>query len=447
MHKAVDYLVIGGGSGGLASARRAAKYGKKVALIEANRLGGTCVNVGCVPKKIMWNACSMVHDLELAKDYGIESSHTLHWDVLKNNRDAHIAKLNQIYSNNLQKDNVEVIDGWASFKDPHTVKVEGFGEISAPHILIAPGSKATMPDIPGAEHLLNSDDFFLFDKAPSKALVIGNGYIAAELAGVLNSFGTETYINIRGEQFLRAFDRSITEVLEEVMARDGIKFLKSRILTSVHKEDNGYSVTFNTGETFNFEKVICAIGREANVEGLGLEAAGVRLHSTGFIETDEYENTNVEGLYSLGDVNGKLQLTPVAIAAGRALADRLFGGKPDAKLDYDSVPTVMFTHPPVGCVGLTEEEARTRFGDSVKVYRTRFNNLFYAVSEHKTPTLMKLVCVGQEERVVGLHALGKGVDEMVQGFAVAVKMGATKAQFDKTVAIHPTASEELVTMV
>jgi glutathione reductase (NADPH) len=447
MHRSFDLIVIGAGSGGLGAARRAAKYGRSVALIESSSLGGTCVNVGCVPKKVTWNVCSILEELKYARHYGITvPSHEFDFNDFKMRRDAYIHKLNDIYRNNLRNDNVNLIKGVATFKDAKTLEIEGEGELTASHILIATGSRPIKPDIPGSEFLSLSDDFFALDKIPKRVLLIGNGYIAAELSNVFNSLGAETSIAIRDRNFLGRFDRSIAEHLAACMEEEGVKFLWDRELVEVRKEENGLKAVFQNGEVVETDLILTAIGRTANVERLNLKAAGLEQDMFGNIKVDEYENTNVEGIYAVGDVTGKLQLTPVAVAAGRKLADRLFGGVPDAKLDYNLVPTVMFTHPPIGTIGLTEQAARQMHGDDVKVYSSKFNNMYYAVGEKKVPTFMKLVCLGTDEKVIGLHAVGRNVDEMIQGFAVAIKMGATKRDFDNTVAIHPTASEEFVTM-
>lgn len=447
MQRSFDYIVIGAGSGGLASARRAAKYGKSVAIIESTYLGGTCVNVGCVPKKVTWNACHILEELRYAESYGISvQSHEFDFTEFKKRRDGYVSKLNDIYHNNLRNDNVTLIRGLATFKDANTIEVEGEGEFTAPHILIATGSTAIKPQIPGSEFLSTSDDFFALDILPHRVLVIGNGYIAAELSNVFNTLGVETAIAIRGTDFLGRFDRSITEQLAAVMLEEGVNFLWDREVVEVKKEENEYIAVFQNGETFKADFILAAIGRSPNTSKLNLKAAGIIQDRFNNVRVDEYENTNVEGVYAVGDVTGNLQLTPVAIAAGRKLSDRLFGGIPDAKMDYDLVPTVMFTHPPIGSIGFTEQSARQKYGDEIKVYSAKFNNMYYALGAKKVPTFMKLVCLGPEEKVIGLHAIGRNVDEMIQGFSVAIKMGATKRDFDNTVAIHPTASEEFVTM-
>ncbi|CAG9320718.1 unnamed protein product [Blepharisma stoltei] len=446
MHSAFNYLVIGGGSGGLASARRAAKYGMKVALIENSRLGGTCVNLGCVPKKVMWNAAHLIEDRKVYDSYGFSSGLSTDWATLKANRDAYIERINNTYITNLKKEGVEVLKGFAKFSGKSSIVVNDSSEYTSSNILIASGSEATYPDIPGKELLSSSDDFFYLQEKPKKVLILGNGYIACELACMLNSFGVDTTLAIRVNQFLRAFDADLTKILKEYMEQEGVKFKMQTLISEAKKIGDKLEATFNNGEKDQYDKIFCAIGRKAKIGGMNLELTGVKQKDDGFIITNEWEETSTKGIYALGDVTGKIQLTPVAIAAGRRLSDRLFAGKTDSKLDYSNVPTVMFSHPPLGTVGLTELQARAKYGDDVKVYYKKFTNMFFSLSPHKEPTVMKVVCVGNEERIVGMHGLGRGVDEMIQGFSVAVKMGARKKDLDNTVAIHPTASEEFVTM-
>jgi glutathione reductase (NADPH) len=442
MKKIYDYLVIGAGSGGMASARRAAKYGKKVGIIESKELGGTCVNLGCVPKKIMWNSANLLEDSKVSEGYGISFTNATSFSALKRNRDAYILKLNNIYQTNLQKENIEIIKGTGRFDSPKTVKV-GSDVYCSDNILIATGSSPLLPNFPGKEFLYTSDDFFKLESLPKKVLVIGNGYIAAELAGIFNTYGVDTTIIIRGQRFLSGFDHDISAFLHKIYASEGIKFIFSSEIQSISRSDDDFLVKIND----NLEKysyVISSIGRTPNTYGLNLEGLGIKLQS-GHVYTDEFDNTTVPGIYAVGDVVDKPKLTPVAIAAGRKLSDRLFGNKV-AKMEYNYIPTVVFSHPPIGSVGLTELQARDLYPDT-KVYKTQFNSMFYAVSSHKVPTLIKLIVAGKDEKVVGLHGIGRGMDEIVQGFAVAIKMGATKKDFDSTIAIHPTVSEEFVTLV
>ncbi len=440
----IDYLVIGGGSGGVASARRAASYGARVVLIEEKALGGTCVNVGCVPKKVMWNAATMSEMLHDAKEYGfLCSEHKgFDWSILKKARDRYISRLHGIYDSLLEKSHVTVINGHASFTGPKTISVNG-ESYTAKHILITPGGTPTFPNIPGAEYGMSSDGFFALDDQPKKVAIVGAGYIAVELAGVLNALGSEVSLLIRKESVLRRFDHDIQAQLLKEMQQAGIQILSNSHISKLEKKNDQIIIN----DKLNVDCLIWAIGRHPNTASLNLDATSVKTDKRGYIEVDEFENTSCKGVYALGDVVDKIALTPVAIAAGRALAARLFNGDINAKLDYETVPSVIFSHPAIGSVGLSEEEAITRFGaDNIKVYKSQFTNMYHAVTERKTGTFMKLITKLPEETVLGLHVIGIGADEMLQGFAVAVKMGATKADFDRTVAIHPTASEELVTL-
>ncbi len=445
-----DYLVIGGGSGGIASARRAAKLGKRVAVFEPNPLGGTCVNRGCVPKKVMWMTAAMAESLHDAPDYGfvLDTPPTFHWPTIKKARDAYVERLNGIYQTNLDKAGVTLVPTYARFLDPHTIEAGG-ATYTADHILIAAGGYPKVPNVPGAELGITSDGFFELEDRPRRAAIVGAGYIAVELAGMLQALGTETHLYIRRDKVLRHFDPMLSETVTEELEHHGVTLHRESQIERVEGEPGGpLTIHDARGESLaDVDTLLWAIGRAPHVEALGLDAAGIALNDDGTIRTDAFENTNQPGVYALGDINGKLELTPVAIAAGRRLVDRLFDGKPEAKLDYRNVPTVVFSHPPMGTVGLTEPEARAEYGDDqVKVYRASFTNMYHAVTSRKTSTKMKIVTVLPEERVVGLHLIGIGADEMLQGFAVAVNMGATKADLDRTVAIHPTASEELVTM-
>ncbi|XP_037072790.1 LOW QUALITY PROTEIN: glutathione reductase, mitochondrial-like [Pollicipes pollicipes] len=446
IHK-FDYLVIGGGSGGIASARRAAEFGVKVGLVENSALGGTCVNVGCVPKKIMFNAASHADALQHHKHYGFNVEPTpFDWPAVKKNRDAYIKRLNGIYENNLLKSKVKLINGKATFVGERTVQVDG-QLYEGEHVLIATGGRPSAPGVEGAEHGIDSDGFFELEKLPKRAFVVGAGYIAVEMAGILKTLGSDVTMLIRHDQVLRTFDSMISEVVTQQLQNIGINLLKNDGFAGATKDEQGtLSVATKSGQAFtNIDCLLFAIGRVPNVE-IGLEKAGVQLEK-GHIRVDAFQNTSAPGVYALGDVCGRALLTPVAIAAGRRLAHRLFNKQPELKLDYENIPSVVFSHPPSGSVGLTEREARDQFGDAqVRVYSSVFTPLEFALSEHKVKTHMKLVCAGADERVVGLHMVGHAVDEILQGFAVAVKMGATKAQFDDCVAIHPTSAEELVTM-
>ena len=447
MSQKYDVFVIGGGSGGVAHARRAAEYGAKVAVAEYGPLGGTCVNVGCVPKKVMWNAASIAHHIEHAADYGINVAVDGHyWDVIKGRRDAYVKRLNGIYENLLDTSKVDYIAGAARFVDAHTVAV-GDTEYKADHIVIATGGRPMVPDIPGAEHGITSDGFFELEDRPQTVLIAGSGYISVELAGVLNGLGSDVGVLVRKDGVVRSFDPMLGAELQQAMREDGIRMETRVIPESLEKTDDG--IVFNAEDGRNFGPVDCviwAIGREPNTAGLDLEKAGVEQDKYGFIPVNDFQHTNVEHIFGLGDVTGRPALTPVAIAAGRRLADRLYGGMEGRHLDYQWIPTVIFSHPPMGTIGMTEPEAHEKFGDSVKIYTSSFTNMYYALGEDKQRSSMKLITVGDDERIVGCHVIGDGAEEMMQGFEVAILLGATKSDFDDTVAIHPTSAEELVTM-
>ncbi|MCW8827316.1 MAG: glutathione-disulfide reductase [Gammaproteobacteria bacterium] len=448
MSKHYDLLSIGGGSGGLSAAERAAMYGKKAAVIEMGKMGGTCVNVGCVPKKVMWNAASVAHTLHDAKDYGFDIRFEgFDWAKLVEGREKYIKGINDWYGNYLDDSKIDWIRGEAKFVDAHTLEVNG-EQYTADHIVISPGGVPAVPNVDGAEHGITSDGFFALNEQPQRVAVVGSGYIAVELAGLLNALGSEVDLLLRKGHFLGNFDSMLRETLMEEMVNDGVNILPNMSVLKVEKDTKGkLTIHCHGGHVMEgFDQLIWAIGRTPNTANLNLDAAGIEHDAHGFIPTDEYQNTNVTDVYAVGDVIGKSQLTPVAIAAARRLGDRLFNHQPERKLDYENIPTVMFSHPPIGTIGMTEGEARERYGDTVKIYQSRFTAMYHALTDRDSKTAMKLVCVGTEERVVGCHLIGLGVDEMLQGFAVAIKMGATKADFDNTVAIHPTSSEELVTM-
>ena len=449
--KKYDLLVIGGGSGGLAHAQRAAEYGAKAAAIESGPLGGTCVNVGCVPKKVMWYAAETQHHLEHAGDYGFDVSVKGHdWTGLKARRDAYVKRLNGIYENNLDKRGVEYIAGYGQFVDPHTVAV-GDDTYAADRIVIATGGRPIVPRIQGSELGIVSDDFFELEEQPRRVLVAGSGYVSVELAGVFNALGSDVQIIVRKDGVVRSFDKMLGEQVMEAMRGSGIRIDTGVIPASAEQTDDGIVVTSEDGRRFGpADCVLWAVGREANTGGLALSKAGVATDAYGFIPVDRFQQTNVEHIFAIGDVTGAVALTPVAIAAGRRLADRIYGGMDGRYLDYDLVPTVIFSHPPMGTVGMTEDEARDKYRDDVKVYTSSFTAMYYALGDRETSakprSVMKLVTVGVDEKIVGCHVIGDGADEMMQGFAVAIRMGATKKDFDDTVAIHPTSAEEFVTM-
>ena len=453
MSQHYDLIAIGAGSGGLSVVEKAAKHGAKCAVVEVNDdLGGTCVNRGCVPKKVMWFAANLAHAQHDAQDYGFATvPGKLDWGKLVNKRDNMIGGITDWYMDSfLSEAGIDLIQGQARFVDAKTLEVNG-ETYTADHIVISTGGRPIVPtDIPGAEHGISSDGFFELDEQPAKVAVVGGGYIALELAGVLNALGSETHMLHQGFPVLIGFDSLMQKTLRTQMEHDGIVFNDTAKIASVEKQADGkLTVNYADGSTLSdLDQLLWAIGRKTNTDDIGLENIGLELAPGGFIDVNDYQETSVPGVYAIGDIINKrgVQLTPVAIAAGRRLGDRLFGGMKDRKLDYSLIPTVMFTHPPIGTIGLSEEAAREKYGDAVKVYSTEFTPMYYSFVKHKAKTAMKLVVVGEDEKIVGCHAIGLGVDEMMQGFAVAIRMGATKQDFDDTIAIHPVSAEEMVTM-
>jgi len=442
-----DLIVIGGGSGGLAHAQRAAEYGASVAVVEYAPLGGTCVNVGCVPKKVMWYTAQHAHGFHHAPDYGFDIEVRGHdWTGLKSRRDAYVKRLNGIYQSNLDKKGITHIVGGARFVDAHTIDVDG-ARYEAGRFAIATGGKPIIPEIPGADLGITSDDFFELEDRPQRVLIAGSGYVAVELGGVFNALGSDTHIVVRKDSVLRSFDTMLSSELMDAMRNSGMALDSGVVPESVEKTDGGIVLHAVGGRSFGpVDALVWAVGRSPNTETLDATKAGVNMDRRGFIPTDEFQQTNVDNIFAIGDVTGREALTPVAIAAGRRLADRLYGGMDGRHLDYRLIPTVIFSHPTIGTVGMTEDEARAEYGDDVKVYQSAFTGMYYALGEDKQRSVMKLITTGPDEKVIGCHVIGEGADEMMQGFAVAMRMGATKSDFDDTVAIHPTSSEELVTM-
>lgn len=444
-----DYICIGGGSGGIASANRAASHGAKVALIEANKIGGTCVNVGCVPKKAMWFGAQVAEAIKLyAPDYGFDLTlNEFNWKTLVDSREAYIERIHGSYDRVLGNNGITRIEGFGRFVDANTVEVNG-EHYRGKHILIATGGRPSWPDVPGAQYGIDSNGFFALQQQPKRALVVGAGYIAVELAGVLHGLGTQTHLAVRKEKPLRGFDPMLSDTLVELMAEHGPTLHTHSEIQRVDKRGDGaLDVTFKNGQSLQVDCLIWAIGREPATDKLNLDKAGVEVNQQGYIQVDEFQNTSTAGIYAVGDNTGRIELTPVAVKAGRLLSERLFNGQTQAHMDYDLVPTVVFSHPTIGTIGLTEPEAEAQFGrDNIKVYTSGFGAMYTAVTRHRQVTRMKLICAGPEEKVVGLHGIGLGMDEILQGFAVAIKMGATKADFDACVAIHPTSAEEFVTM-
>lgn len=444
----IDLIVIGGGSAGIAAANRAGSFGKKVLLIEGNEIGGTCVNVGCVPKKIMWSAAALAQDFDLATDYGFTKQQPqLDFEKLVANRSAYIERLHGAYFRNLDKNQVQVIKGYAKFIDNQTVEVNGSKYVSG-HILIATGGTPNIPDIPGATYGIESNQFFdNLKELPAKVAVIGNGYIGTELAGTLNALGSKVHMYAKYGTLLPNFDELISTNVTETYIENGIDIsFNSEVTELKQRSDGKYEVITNDGSLV-VDCVIWAVGRRPVTDKMNISATNIKLNDNGTIVVDEYQNTSVAGIYATGDVIGKLDLTPVAIAASRRLMERVFNNKPTEHLDYKLVPTVVFSHPVAGTIGLTEAEAILEYGkENLKIYRSSFTPMRYSLGDSKVKENLKLITVGEDERIVGLHGVGEGMDEMLQGFAVAIKMGATKKDFDDTVAIHPTSAEEFVTM-
>ncbi len=443
-----DLIVIGGGSGGLAAAQRAAEYGARAVVFENDRLGGTCVNVGCVPKKVMWNAAEIANALNHAGEYGFEIKRGGHdFSALKRGRDAYIERLNGIYARNLDRKDVAVVRSTARFTGRREITDAQGRTYAADHIIVATGGYPRRPQIPGGDLGLTSDGFFDMADLPAKAAVVGSGYIAVELVGVLQALGSQVTLFMRFDRVLRQFDRLLSDTLMTGLADAGVELVTGAVPSGVETEGGLVLATEAAGRHGPFDELIWAIGRSPNTANLGLDATDVTVTPNGYIEVDEFQNTTANGIYAIGDVTGGPELTPVAIAAGRRLCDRLFNGQTDRRLSVEIVPTVVFSHPPIATIGLSEAQARVAHGDeSIRTYVSEFVPMFNALSEHKPRSAMKLVCAGPDERIVGCHVIGPGADEMAQGFAVAITMGARKRDFDDTIAIHPTSAEELVTM-
>jgi glutathione reductase (NADPH) len=440
-----DLLVIGGGSGGLAVAEKAAQLGKKVAIIESWKLGGTCVNNGCVPKKVMWYAANLAHAVDDASDFGIEVTRgKTDWKKLVTGRENYISNINNFWDGYVQDLNITHIQGRARFVENKIVEVNG-EQFSADHIVIATGGSPIVPPVPGANLGITSDGFFELTEQPKRVAIIGGGYIGVELSGVLRALGSEVTLVTLDDRILNLFDPMISEVLHDEMIKQGMQIHTHFQVTGLSLGKSGIQVNSPDMDLKDFDKVIWAVGRRANTAELDLAASGIYSLKNGIIPVDEFENTNIDGIHAIGDITGRVQLTPVAIAAGRKLAERLFNNKLDLKMDYENIPSVVFSHPPIATVGLTEQQAMEKHC-GITIYQSDFTPMRYALSDHGSTTALKLICAEKEEKVVGIHIIGDSADEMMQGFAVALKMGATKADFDNTVAIHPGSAEELVTM-
>ena len=448
-----DLVVLGGGSAGLAGAFRAAAHGARVALLEPAEFGGTCVNRGCVPKKAMWLAADLASKITLAADLGFAVvAPVLEWKELVAQRQRYIGNIHAIYQRMLDQAGIVWMPCRGRLRDARTVETDTGVRLQAGHVLVATGGLPVRPDIPGAALAGWPDDFFKRCAAPGRVANIGGGCVGAELAGVLQALGSRVELFVRGPRLLANMDAEVVTQLQEDMGQHGVRLHLDTAVRALEREAGGDGERVRVlpagpaqaGDAFDC--VLFAAGRRPHSDGLGLEEVGVQLADDGTVVVDAYEDTSVPGIHAVGDITGKLELTPVAIAAARRLMDRLFGGRTGAKLDYDNVPSVVFSHPPLGTVGLSEERARAQYGDAVKTYTSRFRPMLTALVDSPQRSLFKLVCVGEEERVVGIHLLGEAADEILQGFAVALKLGVTKRQLDDTVAIHPTSAEEVVLM-
>jgi len=442
-----DLIAIGGGSGGLAVAERAAGLGRQVAIIESRRLGGTCVNNGCVPKKVMWYAASLAHAVDAAVDFGIPARRgKTNWQALVAARERYISTINSYWDSYVDDSGITRIEGHARLSAPGSVEVNGL-QYTADHIVLATGSHAIVPPVPGAELGITSDGFFALQAQPERVAVIGGGYIGVELSGMLRALGSDVTLIALEDRILERFDPMISRTLEGEMRSQGIRVQTGFQVAALSGRRGEISImSAGNRKLSGFDTVIWAVGRRPDSRDLGLAAAGVEVLPDGSVPVDAYQDTGIAGIHAVGDITGRMPLTPVAVAAGRRLAERLFGGRADSRVNYDNIPSVIFSHPPVGSIGMTEDQARQHYGREVTIYSSEFTPMRHALSAQGARTAMKLVCAGSTEKIVGIHIIGDSADEMLQGFAVAVTMGATKADLDNTVAIHPTSAEELVTL-
>ncbi|MEL6598875.1 MAG: glutathione-disulfide reductase [Pseudomonadota bacterium] len=440
-----DLFVIGGGSGGVRAARLAAQTGARVGVAEEYRYGGTCVIRGCVPKKLMVYASSYSEHFEDARGYGWDVEvKGFDWSTLIAGKDKEIDRLEGIYARNLENAGAQVFRARAVLEDPHTVALSTGERFTVKHILVATGGTPFVPNVPGREHVITSNDIFHLEIQPRRALIVGGGYIASEFACILNGLGTEVTQVYRGAQLLRGFDSDLRAHVSNEMVKKGIDVCLGMDVDGITKTDEGLVVDLNQGETRTFDIVMYATGRVPNTKDMGLEAAGVALKENGAVAVDGYSQTNIPSIYAVGDVTDRLQLTPVAIREGAAFVDTVFHGKP-TMADHETVPTAVFTQPEIGTVGLSQEQAAVQGYDTL-IYRTAFRAMNHVLPGRDERVLMKLVVDKPTDRVLGVHIVGHAAGEMIQTVGIAVKMGATKADFDRTVAVHPTAAEELVTL-
>ena len=442
-----DLIILGAGSAGLATAFRAVQHGARVALLDPGALGGTCVHRGCVPKKALWFAAQLAQAQQLALEFGFASqSGPLDWGRFRGLRQRYIDAIDQRYAQRLQEAGVELLRQAGRFVTTDTIELSDGHRLQAAQIVIATGARPRRLALPGFELGMVSDDMFALHALPRRIAIVGGGYVAVEFAGLLRALGSDVDVLAHG-RLLQGFDAELVQALVQQMEVQGIRLDQHSAVKAAHRTPEGIMLDdASAGPRGSYDALLWAVGRVPNTEALGLDAIGMHIDDNGHVLTDGRQDTNVAGIHAVGDVTARKALTPVAVAAGRRLADRLFGGQPDAQLDYENIPSVVFAEPPLGMVGLTEEHARSRYGDAVRTHCSRFTPMQWALVGRKEQSVMKLVCVGAEERVVGIHALGPGIDEMLQGFAVALKLGLRKRDLEATVAIHPTSAEELVLM-
>ena len=439
-----DLFVIGAGSGGVRAARMAGSFGAKVAIAEERYLGGTCVNVGCIPKKLFVYAAHFAEDFHDAAGYGWQVSEaSFNWNTLLNNKSNEIKRLNGIYENLLKRNNVVLYDGRAVLTGPNTVRING-EDISAERILVATGGWPHIPDMPGRKHVISSNEAFFLEALPANIVIVGGGYIAVEFAGIFHGLGVDTTLIYRGDLFLRGFDGECREFLAAQMRDKGIRLLFNTRIESIDKQDNRYRVNSPDTDTLTTDIIMYATGRRPNTANLGLEAAGVGLNEKGAIMVDDEYRSSVPSIYAIGDVTDRFNLTPVATAEGTVLANNLFNNQ-SRRVDYRDVPTCIFSQPNLGTVGLTEEKARQEYAN-VDIYKSHFTSLKHTLTGNNEKTLMKMIVDRDTDRVLGVHMVGPEAGEIIQGIGIALKAGATKSVFDATIGIHPTAAEEFVTM-
>lgn len=439
-----ELFVIGAGSGGVRAARMSASYGARVGIAEDRYLGGTCVNVGCVPKKLFVYASHVSEEIHNARGFGWEFDHTtFDWSTLIKNKNTEIQRLNGVYKNLLDNTGVETIYGRATIVDEHTVAIEG-KQFTAERILVATGGWPMVPDIPGKEHVISSNEAFFLESLPEKIIIVGGGYIAVEFAGIFNGLGVDTTLLYRGPLFLRGFDHDIRITLAEEMQKKGINIKFKTNINSIEKTEDQLIATLEDGTRLEAGQIMYATGRKPMTNDLGLEKVGIKLDEKNAIKVNKDYQTNVPSIYAIGDVTDRVNLTPVALAEGMVLAKRFFGNE-DKSVDYSDIPTCVFSQPNLGTVGLTEEQAREKYKD-IDIYKSKFTPMKYSLSDNDEKTLMKMIVDKTTDRVIGVHMLGPDAGEIIQGIGIAMKAGARKADFDSTIGIHPTAAEEFVTM-